>query len=994
MKKKYDYIKNPIFQVCLVLLITGCGSGGGGSNAPRSIAPTKLISKEPEISAPSKIVPKNPKTAEIEKPKLDNEYQQIITGTLPNLLVFSKPKIPQVDTKGEDLIVGILDSNFLTHRNELEKKYGDKITILEKDENNYTDHGELVLDTLLNGISPKIVAASLSSKYGNQDIIKFSLDDYKKILAEMKKGDSENNKKVKIFNQSWGSTLTAKDEREIYANKKRFSEELLKAISLKTTGNIEDIYNSGKESLTFYENAINDDNALFIWSNGNLDLRNQTLSNAGLQAAAPMIKSNIEKGWISVVGVDGRKNNSNYSPQHLAYAGVAKNWSISADGNAGSKYGSSFAAPRVSNSAVQVATKFPWMTNNDIRMTLFTTTNEVGVGNGIEEEKRYRDSQADYKNGWGVLNTERALKGPGAFWEVLLKTNSKNLDTTDWNYYFNANIPKGTTSYFENNIYGDSGIKKKGEGTLVLTENNNFWKKSKIEEGTLEIYKKHISGIDIKDKGTLVLHNDSVVGYIKYDDGDENFSSVTNEGVLKLTGTRAFLGEYNNNGGTLTIPQGSKLTILNKANVNNLILNLEANNYISSNKENIDILEAKNITGNIEDININGMRNISLEKTQNKLVATVSRENAITYLGEAGESSKNTAEKIETVLKELDEKYQQGTLTLDEKELGNTILTMSNDAFKTSTEIISGEIYASAQALNFIQSQNINTGISNHLATLKDFYENDFEWQGWASFQGSNGKFKKEGYATADTKINGGHFGIDRKLGNNQVGVAISYSNGSADFNKFAGKYKSDSVGLSLYGKKYLENNNYILSRIGVTNFDTEVNRSLLAQDGSLQNGKIKHNDIMYSTYLELGKDFKYITPYAGFSLDILDRKGFDENNASWGIIAKNKTYMQQNIILGLRSDYKINENLKFTSHINQQINIGNRDLSFKGKFNNSSTEHTFKGINQIKNTTWIGTGIEKSFSENFGVGINLDIRFDEFKKADSILSTNLYYRF
>ena len=388
------------------------------------------------------------------------------------------------------------------------------------------------------------------------------------------------------------------------------------------------------------------------------------------------------------------------------------------------------------------------------------------------------------------------------------------------------------------------------------------------------------------------------------------------------------------------------------------------------------------------------MRNISLEKTQNKLVATVSRENAIAYLGEAGESSKNTAEKIETVLKELDEKYQKGTLTPNEKELGNTILTMSNDTFKTSTEIISGEIYASAQALNFIQSQNINTGISNHLATLKDFYESDFNWQGWASFQGANGKLKKEGYASADTKINGGHFGIDRRLDNNQVGVAISYSNGSADFNKFAGKYKSDSVGLSLYGKKYLENNNYILSRIGITNFDTEVNRSLLAQDGSLQNGKIKHNDIMYSTYLELGKDFKYITPYAGFSLDILDRKGFDENNVSWGITAKNKTYMQQNIILGLRSDYKINENLKFTSHINQQINIGNRDLSFKGKFNNSSTEHTFKGINQIKNTTWIGTGIEKSFSENFGVGINLDIRFDEFKKADSILSTNLYYRF
>ena len=101
----------------------------GGSNAPRSITPTKIISKNPEIYTPAI---ENPKIDEIEKPKLTNNYQQIITGVLANLLVFSKPTIPQVDTKGENLIVGILDSNFLTHRNELEKKYGDKITILTK----------------------------------------------------------------------------------------------------------------------------------------------------------------------------------------------------------------------------------------------------------------------------------------------------------------------------------------------------------------------------------------------------------------------------------------------------------------------------------------------------------------------------------------------------------------------------------------------------------------------------------------------------------------------------------------------------------------------------------------------------------------------------------------------------------------------------------------------------------------------------------------------
>ena len=45
MKIKYSYIKNPILQICLALLITSCGGsgGGGGSSAPRSVAPTKMI---------------------------------------------------------------------------------------------------------------------------------------------------------------------------------------------------------------------------------------------------------------------------------------------------------------------------------------------------------------------------------------------------------------------------------------------------------------------------------------------------------------------------------------------------------------------------------------------------------------------------------------------------------------------------------------------------------------------------------------------------------------------------------------------------------------------------------------------------------------------------------------------------------------------------------------------------------------------------------------
>lgn len=1000
MIQKNKYIKNPIFQLFLLLLMTSCSSGGGGgSHTPQNVGPTKVITNPTNNTDPkidNGIRDTNDKDGKNNNNKNEEiKANKIVRGVIPENPSFTAPVIPKIETKGESLVVGILDSDFLTHRDDLERRYKDRITILDKNEKNFTDHGEIVLGTLLEGISPEIVASSLSSKYGDQNIIKFSLEDYKKILEEMKKNDTPENKKIKIFNQSWGSTLLASDEKYIYDNKETFKSELLKAISDKSLGDLEDIKNSGREALEFYDNVVNEENGLFVWANGNLDPNDQVLYNGGIQASAPLIKKRLEKGWISAVGVDGENKNNNYSPKHLAYSGKASHWSISANGNAKGKYGSSFAAPRVSNAAIQVGEKFPWMSNNDVRLTLFTTTNKVGVGDGLEENNRFLSSTPTYTNGWGVLNKERALKGPGAFWQTLLAVDPKNLDNKDQKYYFNANIPKGSISYFENDIHGDSGLKKRGEGTLVLTGENKFTQKSKIENGTLEIYKTHGSGIDIEKNGTLILHNNSIVGYSKSEIGDEvKYSPVVNSGDLKLFGNKAFVGDYINKNGTLTIAQGSKLVVLNNANIDNLMVSLEANGYISANKENLEILEAKTISGNTSKAEIDGMRNITLTQNEDKLIASISRESAVNYLGEASLNSKETAKKIEATLKELDTKYQAGTLSKNDKELGTTILTMSSDQFKKSTEIVSGEIYASAQALNFIQAQNVNRGLSNHLASLKDFYESDYQWQGWASFQGTHGKLAKSGYASADIETNGGQFGIDKRIDNNQVGVAISFSNGEADFNRYTGRYKNDSVGISLYGKKYFEDNSYLLSRIGVTNIDMEVSRSLLAQDGSTQIGKIKHNDTMYSTYLEVGKHFKYLTPYVGYSLDILKRDGFNENSASWGIVADDKTYTQQNLIFGLQGEYKVSDTLKLTSHLTQQVNIGDRDLSFTGHFTNSSIKHTFKGIDQNQNTTWLGFGVDKEFLSNLGVSANLDIRLDEYKKADTLISTTLYYRF
>lgn len=978
MKVEKKYIKNPIFQIFLVLLMTRCGSGGGGSNSGNLRGDSKPIKTSYE----------NTRTVE------SKEKNKILKTTeLPQGLVYENINVPQGDSSGQNLVLGILDSDFIQNKDKLKQKYKN-LKVLEKNNPNHTTHGEEVLDILLQGITPKVVASSLSEKKDGKDIIKFSLSDYEKIMSEMEKNDTNGKKRLKVFNQSWGSSLNAYEENQVFEDKKERRDKIINSFSELSLGYLDDIKKSGEKSLEFYEKSINEKNALFVWANGNYDANNQTILNAQLQSSAPLVKSGLEKGWISVVGVDGTDKNKDYT-KHLAYSGVASRWSISApgEGNEYGRIGSSFAAPRVSNAAAQVGNKFDWMTNNDVRITLFTTTNKIGEGDSLAENSRYLHSTPSNTHGWGVLNLQRALRGPGAFWDSLIRLESKNWDSQGC--YFNANIPKGTTSYFENDIYGDTGLKKSGEGTLVLTGNNEYTGKSKVENGSLEIYKRHRDGIDVEENGKLVLHNNSVVGYYQYDYGNfsKEYGTLLNKGKVELKGKEVYVGNFENKGGKLYINDGSHLNVLGKASIDSIQINIYSEEYPLPKGEKRDILVAKNIEGEVKSAEINGIRKVDIDKKDNKLVARISRENVVKYLGDAKENSIDTAKKIEATLEELDEKSTSRKLTENDKELGKTIVSMSVDDIKKTTEIVSGEIYASAQALTFIQSQNINRGISNHLSTLKDFYNSDYEWQGWASFQGSDGKLKDDGFSSAKTKINGGQFGLDKRIGNFQTGMAISFSNGSANFEKYAGRYGSDSVGLSFYGKKYLDNNFYTLGRIGITNFDTTVERSLLTRDGKIEVGKINHDDVMLSSYIEFGKHYKYLTPFVGYSIDYLKRGKFSENGASWGIIADDKEYVNQNLNFGLQGEINVSS-YTFTGHLTHQLNIGNRDLSFQGHFTDGKSIHRFKGIEQIQNTTWLGFGIGKTLNDNFQLSFNVDLRLDDYKKADTVFMTQLQYRF
>lgn len=787
----------------------------------------------------------------------------------------------------------------------------------------------------------------------------------------------------------------------------------LRHIEEKNT-DLNEIRRKGKEILDFYENTVNTKGGLFVWAAGNRGDKDKALTDVSLQAGLPKYYRDLEKGWIAVVGLSpddiNNENRINVENRNhrLAYAGDAAWWTISANYktlpgiNGKSGVGSSFATPRVSAAGALIAEKFPWMTVEQIRQTLFTTTDQTDLNINFtkENEKRRSALEPDSKYGWGMLNTERALKGPGAFLNTLSQYEHSSL-----NKDFKANIPKGTVSYFENDIYGDGGLEKLGNGTLHLTGNNVYTGNSKIKEGVLEVHSIHSSGIDVEKEGTLVLHSKAIVGYqqpyITFIDKDDIKSeniiakNIENKGSIEIKGKTSIIGgDLNTYAGSKIIAEaGNQVNVLGNINIKDTDLVVTSNEYIAEPQLN-KLMSAKNIEGKFSNVSINGMKNVNVLMDSENISLELSRANAVEYLGNGEESSKNSAKNIENTLKDIDKKIKSGEITLSELKAANSIQMMSKGTFSEAAKKISGEIYATAQSVTFSQSQDINRNLSNHLSNINNLNSSSQDWQAWVSSMGSDGKIKKNGYATADTKVVAGQMGIEKKINEKTIfGTSLAYSYGTADFNNYAGNSKTDMVGISFYGKKELINDFYTSGRIGISKISSRVKRELVDSLGNNVNGNIKHHDYMTSLYAELGKEFNYLTPYVAYSHDYLKRGKFSESNANWGINAGAKNYFSSNIILGLRANYSINK-YKIQAYMNHSINVGKRNLDYEGNFTGNSTKHTFKGIGLSKNMTWAGVGVFKEITENLGINLNIDTHLQENKSRGIIYSTELQYKF
>lgn len=1053
---KKEILKSKMMLIALSsILFVSCGGGGGGGGGASNL---------PINPGTNPGTPSTPTTIEGTYPTvdtgLDKSNMSALKTNLYNAQRGSGTSIPKDNSTvdGSGVKVAVLDSNFVdpvrSGANSAEDDDGNSITarrnktltymyesveiVNENPNHPYiqesgktiitttirptgSEHGEQVLEVVGDlDLAPNNHASFIGSTNKANNKIGVILGSIGWDYEYVKNGSTEKriggifptqevyeaamarfgSQSVKIFNQSFGSKGESYDDSK-YSTYRGEGNFLLTFAKMNST-------DQPNYMIPYFRDAVENKGGLFIWSAGNDENKN-----ASLEAGLPYFDNKLEKGWISVVGVSPEKAGKYNVLDKLSKAGSeAAYWSISASERGVKKaialytsveipIGSSFAAPKVTRAAALVYDKFDWMTANQIRQTLFTTTDKTELNQNpatmSEANLRNVTMFPDSTYGWGMLNEKRALKGPGAFMDV-----TKYGDTS----IFKANLPAGKVSYFDNDIYGNGGLEKLGAGTLHLTGNNSFSGGSTVTAGTLEIHQIHSSPITVGAGGTLVLNPKAIVGYdtsgfsligtVNPQEITHSGIKVKNYGNVKFNGNTAIIGgDYvAYNGSNTQVGFKNSVKVLGTIRIENANISILSNDYVTKN-EIATVMEGQSVEGNIATVETNGMRTASAEIKDGKIVASLSRQNVVDYVGEdASASTKNVAENVEKVFEDLDNKIEKGIATEKEVLAARTLQTMATLTFTSATEVMSGEIYASAQALTLSQAQDVNRDLSNRFSRIDNLKNSKDDTEVWLSALGGAGKLRRDGYASADTRIVGGQAGIDKRFSpTTTLGVALNYSYAKANFDKYAGESKSDMVGLSLYGKQDLGNDFYLAGRLGVANVSSKVERELLTATGDRIEGKINHHDKMLSTYLELGKKFNWFTPFIGISQDYLRRGSFDESTATWGIKADKKTYRATNFLVGARAEY-VADKYKLHASLSHSINTDKRDLTYEGRFTGSSVAQKYYGVKQAKNTTWIGFGAFREITPAFGVYGNIDFRIESNKGRDSVISTGIQYRF
>ena len=949
-------LEKKLLMIISLLLVISCG-GGGDSSKPTPTDPNVEFMKQPD---------KNPNfTNNIQYS--DTDYTESTNGRIPgsvndtsytrfvptvNVLMNKKfgtnGKIYWNDSErtysssnpdnspfptlyvGKDVKVGIIDNGFNTER--YWKDLTSNIYNIERiptDRNRYESKHGTVIAKMMAGEYGHIRLAQLYVI----DVSSNKNDEAKKAEVEEKHFRALYDKGVRIFNNSYGLEVIENDP--------------------------EKVFNPG--IYDFVKMAV-ENGSLFVWAGGNEENLNYGTSAGNL----PRLNASLEKGWINVVGLTSKDSTENFEWGNLkpySPAGSSKNWTVSAigkvsetvAGESANYFGSSFAAPRVTAAAAMLKQKYPFMTGDLLRQTILSTATDIG------------DRGVDDIYGWGLLDVQKALKGPALFDKRLALGDKVNI------------VLDGGSYSFENDISGDAGLNLTGTGTLTLNGKMSYTGDTIIGSGAYLKVR--------KISGTKLLVNESA----KLEIENANVSEITSSGKVINTGN-AHIANLKLHNGSEFVTDVNGTVVTENAQLDGKITVTNNKEEYFSKKGRTASLITGNVSGNAQVETSSELLEAKTGTNSEGVQATVSRKDVSEYAKDSGadEQQKNTAKQIETTLGEVDTLADSGIAASETLSKAAQLQSLN---FNT-LDSMSGQIYASAQALTFEQSETVNRDLSNRMSDLARSLENDKKFGLWTSGIFSKGSIEKAGFAKGKTTVKGGQIGFDMKVTDSAIaGVAIDYSKGKVKFDRYNGESKADMTGFSLYGRQNF-GNIYVAGRLGFGYSDTEVKRDIIVNKKIAEYSKITHKDNSLSTYFEGGYDVKLngdlaFTPYVALGSDKVTRGKFSESNTDFGMTADKKSYNMPYATIGTKAVKRF-ENTDLTGYIGYTKGLNKKDLNFEAAYNFApAAKFEVKGINYSRDKVNAGIGVRTEIKEGLSWYSNYDYKHSTDKsKADNHMVT------
>ncbi|MCW0399230.1 hypothetical protein NB700_001786 [Xanthomonas sacchari] len=523
---------------------------------------------------------------------------------------------------------------------------------------------------------------------------------------------------------------------------------------------------------------------------------------------------------------------SNYCGEAMSYCVVAPG-TYAAPSLAGTMYsgrvgGTSMANATVTGVAALVSQAFPWMDGKNLQQTITTTATDMGA-TGVDE-----------KFGWGMVNAEKAVKGPGAI---------------PMGEVFRATVGDGYQSTFSNDISGRGALNKYGLGSLTLAGNNTYLGGTYIGAGTLVLEGSVGSSVLLSGGATFESRGGTING--DYSIFASNATTAVHLGQpLKVNGTASLNGELH-------------------------LLPESADYSVGATEK---IVSANTISGTFGSVTYanNFFWTTTLKYNAKSVTADMTRASAQAQAqaASAPRSVIDGAAQADALVASLDARVNAGTAS----NLGGllsavgSLQAVSDAQAAASLTTLTGQVHGVERTLGIQSALNDARVAADRLP----FLAGTGAPTAWVQGEYLDGDLRRTGYADASYNTDALTMGLDLPVGadGTVIGGALTSGRNRATIVDMASHLDTKRYGATGYFYKPL-GGAYLSGVVSYGQSDVETTRNVLAGDVSERIANSRDEDV-WSARIEAGATLDSgLSPFAAIGTVSHKQRAFSEHSAT-----------------------------------------------------------------------------------------------------------------